>query len=119
MGGECGRRGGCASAGEQFGGLASDACSSPQGHGTFPPTHAELFCSWDRDHCGNVDPRRRARGGPLPTGTVAFDASSSQKEEPQAQGSCASGGGFMKNLLVKGQGASPSLFCSAPAGRKE
>ena len=25
----------------------------------------------------------------------------------------------MKNLLVKGQGASPSLFCSAPAGRKE
>src|SRR5437868_15276365 len=54
-------------------------------------------------HCRQADPRGWVGLGSFRARTVANDPFGSQKEKHEVQGSCGSGGGLMKNLLVKGQ----------------
>ncbi len=104
---------------KEFGDLAPDAYRSPIGYRTFPSAYAQLFRSWDDDHCRNVDSRRWSRVGPLSTRTLAGNAPRSQKEVYQGFGSCISGGNFMKkptseSHLMPHHLRSPSMVCQSP-----
>jgi len=96
VGSECGRRGRCDSAREQFGGPAPDPCGSSHRHQTCAPSHAQLFCAGDHHDCRQVDPRGWVGAGSLRARNLANQVLGSQKEEHEVQGSSGSGGRLMK-----------------------